>query len=146
MFNFRAKDKNFNAEIRTGFENSIGKISIVLQDIGKAILNLINNAFYAVRERQNAEGMGYEPTVTVSTGELNDKVGIKVTDNGKGISKNIVAKIFRPLFTTKPTGHGAGLGLSLAYDIVTAHGGEIRAETTEGEGTEFIIRIPLNRN
>jgi len=107
----RAKDKNFNAEIRADFEKSIGKISIVPQDIGKAILNLINNAFYAVRERQNAEGMGYEPTVTVTTRKLNDKVDIKVTDNGKCISKNIVAKIFATLLHHETNGTWRWIGL-----------------------------------
>jgi signal transduction histidine kinase len=105
------------------------------------IFNLINNAFYAVGERQRAEGMGYEPTVSVSTKKLNDKVEIKVKDNGNGISQNIVDKIFQPFFTTKPTGQGTGLGLSLAYDIIKAHGGDIKVDTKEGQGSEFIIQL-----
>jgi len=145
----RAKDKSFNAKVETDFDNSIGKIDIVPQDIGRVLLNLINNAFYAVSERQKAEGLGYEPTVTVSTkrllssGEGRGELLISVKDNGKGVPKNIIDKIFQPFFTTKPTGQGTGLGLSLAYDIVKAHGGEIKVETKEGEGAKFIIVLPL---
>jgi signal transduction histidine kinase len=135
----RAKDKSFNADINTEFDNNIGKINIVPQDIGRVLLNLINNAFYAVNERQKEEGVGYEPTVTISTLQQNGKVEIKVKDNGNGIPKNVVDKIFQPFFTTKPTGQGTGLGLSLAYDIIKAHGGDIRVQTKEGEGTEFLV-------
>ncbi len=144
----RAKDKSFNAEIKTDFDSSIGKISIVPQDIGRVILNLINNAFYAVGERQKADGLEFKPTVIVSTkrslslGEGRGEVLITVADNGNGIPQNIADKIFQPFFTTKPTGQGTGLGLSLAYDIVKSHGGEIKVETKEGEGTEFIIHLP----
>jgi signal transduction histidine kinase/ligand-binding sensor domain-containing protein len=145
----RAKDKSFNAEIKTAFDSSIGKINVVPQDIGRVLLNLINNAFYAVSEKKkhapNArlpDGQGYEPTVTLTTTKDNGKIEVKVKDNGNGIPESIVDKIFQPFFTTKPTGQGTGLGLSLAYDIVKAHGGEIRAETKEGEGSEFIIAIP----
>jgi signal transduction histidine kinase len=137
----RAKDKTFNATLQTNFDSSIGKINVAPQDIGRVIFNLINNAFYAVGERQRAEGMGYEPTVSVSTKKLNDKVEIKVKDNGNGISQNIVDKIFQPFFTTKPTGQGTGLGLSLAYDIIKAHGGDIKVDTKEGQGSEFIIQL-----
>ena len=142
----RAKDKTFNAEIKTDFDSSIGKINIVPQEIGRVILNLINNAFYAVSERQKAEGLGYEPAVIVSTRKMNDKIEITVRDNGDGIPKNIVDKIFQPFFTTKPTGQGTGLGLSLAYDIVKAHGGEIKVETKEGEGSEFVIQLSTTSN
>ncbi len=137
----RAKDKNFNTEMKTDFDESIGKINIVPQDIGRVLLNLINNAFYAVSERlrQAQPDSHYEPTVNVSTKKINDKVEIKVTDNGNGIPQNIVDKIFQPFFTTKPTGQGTGLGLSLSYDIVKAHGGEITVETTGGSGSTFII-------
>jgi len=140
----RAKDKGFNAVpiaigIKTDFDSTIGKINIVPQEIGRVILNLINNACYAVSERQTSEGLGYEPAVIVSTSKVNNKVAIAVRDNGGGIPKNIVDKIFQPFFTTKPTGQGTGLGLSLAYDIVKAHGGEIKVETKEGEGSEFVI-------
>jgi len=141
----RAKDKNFRAEMKTEFDNSIGKINVVPQDIGRVLLNLINNAFYAVSERQRAEGERYEPTVKVRTAKENRVVEIGVTDNGNGIQQKVLDKIFQPFFTTKPTGEGTGLGLSLAYDIIKAHGGEIRVETKEGEGSEFIIQLPLSK-
>src|SRR4030095_12396258 len=114
---------SFNAEIKTNYDTSVGKINIVSQDIGRVILNLINNAFFAMNERQKAEGLGYEPSLVVSTKKINGKVEIKVKDNGNGIPQNILDKIFQPFFTTKPTGQGTGLGLSLAYDIIKAHGG-----------------------
>ncbi len=139
----RAKDKSFNAEIKTDFDSAIGKINIVPQEIGRVILNLINNAFYAVSEKQKVGVIGYEPTVTISTKKINDKIEIKVSDNGNGIPQKILDKIFQPFFTTKPTGQGTGLGLSLAYDIVKAHGGEIKVETNEGEGSQFIIQLPV---
>ncbi|HEY6976760.1 MAG TPA: two-component regulator propeller domain-containing protein [Chitinophagaceae bacterium] len=137
----RAKDKDFNAEIKTEFDVSVEKINIVPQDIGRVLLNLFNNAFYAIGERLKVEGEGYVPVVTVVTKKLNDKVEIKVSDNGTGIPQKITDKIFQPFFTTKPTGQGTGLGLSLAYDIIKAHGGEIKVETKEGEGTKFIIQL-----
>jgi two-component system, NtrC family, sensor kinase len=147
----RAKDKDFNAEIKTDFDASVGKINMIPQDIGRAILNLINNAFYAVNEkvRLHAASLpagqpGYKPRVVVLTKKLGDSVEIKVDDNGNGIPKNIVDKIFQPFFTTKPTGLGTGLGLSLTYDIVRTHGGEIKVKTKEGEGSEFIIVLPVN--
>ena len=139
----RAKDKSFNTKIETDFDGSIGKINIVSQDIGRVTLNLINNAFYAVGERRKAEGSEYEPKVTVSTKKKNNKVVISVKDNGNGIPQKNLDKIFQPFFTTKPTGQGTGLGLSLAYDIVKAHGGEIKVETKEGEGSEFLIILPM---
>ncbi len=143
----RAKDKSFNAKFETDFDLSIGKIDLVPQDIGRVILNLINNALYAVSEKKKAEDLtqnaeGYEPTVVVSTKKLNGKVEISVKDNGDGIPASIKEKIFQPFFTTKPTGQGTGLGLSLSYDIVKAHGGEIRVKSKEGEGTEFMIMLP----
>ena len=147
----RAKDKDFNAEIKTDFDASVGKINMIPQDMGRAILNLINNAFYAVNEKVklHAAGLpagqpGYKPRVVVRTKKLGGNVEIKVDDNGNGIPKNIVDKIFQPFFTTKPTGLGTGLGLSLTYDIVRTHGGEIKVETKEGEGSEFIIVLPVN--
>jgi signal transduction histidine kinase len=143
---FRAKDKSFNATIKTEFDNSIGKINMIPQDIGRVILNLINNAFYAVTEKKKQMAEGYEPTVTVTTLKHNDKVGIKVKDNGNGIPQKVLDKIFQPFFTTKPTGQGTGLGLSLSYDIVKAHGGELKVETKEGEGAEFIIQLPIKEN
>ena len=137
----RAKDKSFNIEIKTAFDPSIGKINVVPQDIGRVILNLINNAFYAVSKKRKQEVEGYEPTITITTARENGKIEVKVKDNGNGIPKNIVDKIFQPFFTTKPTGQGTGLGLSLAYDIVKAHGGEISLENQEGEGCAFIIHL-----
>ncbi len=147
----RAKDKSFNAEIKTDFDESIGKINIVPQDIGRVLLNLFNNAFYAVMQSpQPLKGSEYKPLVTVTTkhssslsfGEGRGEVAITVSDNGNGIPQNIIDKIFQPFFTTKPTGEGTGLGLSLAYDIITKeHNGTIKAESKEGEGTTFIIRI-----
>ncbi|HWH63203.1 MAG TPA: ATP-binding protein, partial [Ginsengibacter sp.] len=155
----RAKDKSFNATMKTDFDASLQKINIIPQDIGRAILNLITNAFYAVSERAKNSpltpegGTGnpqkeYEPTVWVKTSLLPPSGGrgaiqLTVKDNGKGIPQNIFDKIFQPFFTTKPTGQGTGLGLSLSYDIIKAHGGEIKVKTKEGEGSEFIILLPL---
>ncbi len=146
----RAKDKSFNADIKTDFDNNIGKVNIIPQDIGRVILNLINNAFYAVDEKKKSSYVkapedNYEPTVSVSTKKINGKVEIKVSDNGNGIPQKVLDKIFQPFFTTKPTGQGTGLGLSLSYDIVKAHGGELKVETKEGEGAEFIIELPANK-
>jgi signal transduction histidine kinase len=137
----RAKDKSFNTEIKTEFDDSIGKINIIPQDIGRVILNVINNAFYAVNEKAKQNVPGYVPTVKVSSKKEHGKVMISVKDNGNGIPDSIKEKIFQPFFTTKPTGSGTGLGLSLSYDIVTAHGGEIKVESKEGVGTEFIVLI-----
>ncbi|MBS1630942.1 MAG: GHKL domain-containing protein [Bacteroidetes bacterium] len=139
----RAKDKSFNAKFETNFNSSIPKINVVPQDIGRVILNLINNAFFAVSDKKKTANENYEPAVIVSTKKENGKVLISVRDNGNGIPATIKDKIFQPFFTTKPTGSGTGLGLSLSYDIVKAHGGEIRVETKEGEGTEFIIKLPI---
>jgi len=139
----RAKEKSFNATMKTDFDQTIGKINIIPQDIGRVILNLITNAFYAVKERQKAEGNTYEPTVEVSTMKEGNNALIAVKDNGNGIPPKILDKIFQPFFTTKPTGQGTGLGLSLSYDIVKAHGGELKVETKEGEGSEFIIELPV---
>jgi signal transduction histidine kinase len=138
----RATDKTFNATIQKDFDNGIGKINIVPQDIGRVLLNLYNNAFYAVAEKKKQIGDSYEPAISISTKKLNDKIEIKVADNGIGISQKVLDKIFQPFFTTKPTGQGTGLGLSLSYDIIKTHGGEIKAETSEGEGSEFIIHLP----
>ncbi len=139
----KARDKSFNAHIKTQLDNSIGKINVAPQEMGRVILNLINNAFYAVNEKKKQNVNGYEPTVTITTATQNGKVEIKVKDNGNGIPEKIVDKIFQPFFTSKPTGQGTGLGLSLAYDIITkGHGGELRVETKESEGSEFIISLP----
>ncbi len=145
----RAKDKSFNATIKTDFDRDLscveGKINIVPQDIGRVLLNLYNNAFYAVAEKSKLQPENYEPTVSVSTKKINNTIELTVTDNGNGIPPKVVDKIFQPFFTTKPTGEGTGLGLSLSYDIVKAHGGEIKVETKEGERSEFIIQLPIVR-
>jgi len=150
----RAKDKDFNAIMKTDFDETIGAINIVPQDIGRVLLNLYNNAFYAIQQKQKeaVEGLPtfqrlatlYEPTVWVSTEKVNDKVVLTVKDNGNGIPQKVLDKIFQPFFTTKPTGEGTGLGLSLSYDIIKAHGGKLLAETKEGEGAEFIIELPAS--
>jgi signal transduction histidine kinase len=139
---FRAKDGTFEASLQTGFEPGLGRISINPQDIGRVLLNLYNNAFYAVRERKKAAGEGYVPTLTVGTHKSDRGIEIRVEDNGMGIPEKVKDKIFQPFFTTKPTGQGTGLGLSLSYDIIKAHGGELRVETGEGGGTGFIIQLP----
>jgi signal transduction histidine kinase len=141
----RARDKSFNAKLETDFDPTIGKIKAVPQDIGRVILNLINNAFYAVTEKSKLLAVSYEPLVVVSTRKIDSKVEVKVRDNGNGIPRFLVDKIFQPFFTTKPAGQGTGLGLSLSYDIVKTHGGDIKVETREGEGTEFIIEIPITQ-
>jgi len=138
----RAKDKSFNAQFETDFDSYLPKISVVPQDIGRVILNLINNAFYAVSEKQKLLADSYKPLVSVSTKKLGDEVCLQVKDNGGGIPQNVVGKIFQPFFTTKPTGQGTGLGLSLSYDIIKSHGGDIGVETKEGEGTAFLITLP----
>ncbi|MFN2457900.1 MAG: ATP-binding protein [Chitinophagaceae bacterium] len=139
----RAKDKSFNVTLKTNYDESISNINIIPQEIGRVILNLITNAFYAVTEKKKQQQDNYEPTVSVSTKKLNDTVEVRVSDNGNGIPQKVLDKIFQPFFTTKPTGQGTGLGLSLSYDIVKAHGGEIIVETKGGEGTAFIIHLPI---
>ena len=157
----RAKDKSFNATMKTDFDETIGKINVIPQDIGRVILNLITNAFYVVDEKKKQQppspkgGQGttpndYEPVVTVTTKRLGSpsgdggKIEIRVKDNGNGIPQKVLDKIFQPFFTTKPTGQGTGLGLSLSYDIIKAHGGELKVETQEGEGSTFLIQLPIN--
>ncbi len=139
----RAKDKTFNAAMKTDFDETIGLIKVIPQDIGRVVLNLITNAFYAVSVRKKQQPELYEPVVSVSTKKLNDRIDIYVKDNGTGIPQKALDKIFQPFFTTKPTGQGTGLGLSLSYDIVKAHGGEIKVETKENEGTVFVIQLPV---
>jgi two-component system, NtrC family, sensor kinase len=139
----RAKDKEFNAIMKTDFDKTIDNINIIPQDIGRVLLNLYNNAFYAVTEKVKQQPNGYEPTISVTTKKINNKVEITVKDNGNGIPQKVVDKIFQPFFTTKPTGEGTGWGLSLSYDIIKAHGGEIKVETKEYDGSEFIIKLPI---
>ncbi len=139
----RAKDKSFNATLKTDYDKSIGNIHIVPQDIGRVLLNVYNNAFYVVAEKRNRQPENYKPTVSVMTKRSGDHVLISVKDNGDGIPSKVLDKIFQPFFTTKPTGQGTGLGLSLSYDIIKAHGGELKVETKEGEGSEFIVQIPI---
>ncbi|MBC7935026.1 MAG: two-component sensor histidine kinase [Rhizobacter sp.] len=154
----RAKDKSFNATLKTEFDESIGKINIVPQDMGRVIMNLLTNAFYAVAEKKKLYGDNYQPAVTIGTGrsplsrrgpvptfrEVGGEVLITITDNGNGIPTSIIDKIFQPFFTTKPTGHGTGLGLSLAYDIVKAHGGSITVDTENRTGTSFLVKLPIS--
>ena len=152
---FRSKDKSFNVTLKTEFDQHLGKINIVPQDIARVILNLVTNAFYAVTEKAKLSLSAYEPIVTVKTkkqiplpvgrGSLaaNEFVEISISDNGPGIPKSALDKIFQPFFTTKPTGQGTGLGLSLSYDIIKAHGGELIVETKEGEYAKFIITLPI---
>ncbi|MDE3740428.1 sensor histidine kinase [Maribacter polysaccharolyticus] len=140
----RAKDKSFNAELITDFDKSIGKVNMIPQDMGRVILNLITNAFYAVNEKKQRD-INFKPIVSVSTKSLGNHISISVSDNGDGIPEKVKDKIFQPFFTTKPTGQGTGLGLSMSYDIVTkGHGGELQVTTKEGEGTTFIINLRIN--
>jgi signal transduction histidine kinase len=139
----RAKDKTFNADFKTDFDESIEKVNVVPQDVGRVLLNLFNNAFYAVNEKKKLSANSYQPMVTVTTRKLNDKIELSVEDNGNGIPQKTLDKIFQPFFTTKPTGQGTGLGLSLSYDIIKAHGGEITVNTKKDEGAEFIIQLPI---
>jgi two-component system, NtrC family, sensor kinase len=144
----RAKDKDFNADFKTHFDENLPKINVIPQDLGRVLLNLINNAFYAVNQRQQlSKGSklleSYTPSVSVTTQQLDNQIIIKVHDNGTGMPESVKAKVFQPFFTTKPTGSGTGLGLSISYDIVTkGHGGRFDIETKEGEFTEFIIQLP----
>jgi len=138
----RARDKSFNSKTETSFDPAVGKAEIIPNDIGRVFLNLYNNAFYAVAEKKKLNSSGFEPAVSVSTKRLNGKIEIRIKDNGNGIPKKLLDKIFQPFFTTKPTGQGTGLGLSLSYDIIKAHGGELKVETREGEGAEFSFTVP----
>ena len=142
----RAKDKTFDATIQTDFDETINKIDIIPQDVGRVLLNLYNNAFYALAEKNasaSSAGQHYDPTISVQTKKLNDRIEIRVADNGNGIPLKVVDKIFQPFFTTKPTGQGTGLGLSLSYDIIKAHGGEIKVETKEEKGSIFTIELSI---
>jgi signal transduction histidine kinase len=142
---YRAKEKSFNAKFETDFDPSIEMIHVIPQDIGRVLLNLINNAFYAVNEKQKRNIPGYDPAIKIATKNVNNKIEIRVEDNGIGIPQKVQDKIFQPFFTTKPTGSGTGLGLSISYDIVRTHGGAITASSKEGEGSEFIVRLPISQ-
>ncbi len=137
----RARDKNFNAKLVTNFDPTLPAIDVVSQDIGRVILNLLTNAFYTVNEKIKSKQADYAPEVSITTKNLHDKIEVKVSDNGFGIPQEDMHKIFVPFFTTKPTGEGTGLGLSLSYDSIKAHGGELKVESKEGEGSTFIISI-----
>lgn len=143
----RAKDKTFNAATQTSFEPDLPPVKVVPQDIGRVVLNLITNAFHAVTEKKKTEqenGRAFDPAVSVATRKEQNNLFITVSDNGDGIPPAVIDKIFQPFFTTKPTGQGTGLGLSLSYDIVKAHGGDLKVESTPGNGARFIIRLPYN--
>jgi signal transduction histidine kinase len=140
----RAKDNSFNATLQREFDGSISDVNIIPQDIGRVILNIINNAFHAVDEKKKSGIEKFEPTVLVSTKKEAGNIIISIKDNGNGIPQKVIDKIFQPFFTTKPTGLGTGLGLSLSYDIIKAHGGEIKVKTVVGEGSEFIVALPAD--
>ena len=138
----RAKDKSFNADFKLIADKDLPKVSVVPQDIGRVLLNLINNAFYAVDQKARKVKGEFEPLVVVSAKRSGNRLEISVKDNGEGIPVEIKEKIFQPFFTTKPTGEGTGLGLSMAYDIITkGHGGELKVESLEGEGTTFTLLL-----
>jgi two-component system, NtrC family, sensor kinase len=139
----RATDKSFNAKFSTDFDPALGKINIAPEEIGRVLLNLYNNAFYSVNEKKKQLNGAFEPTITVKTKAIDNTALISIVDNGLGVPQKVIDKIFQPFFTTKPTGEGTGLGLSLSYDIVTkGHGGELKVETIEGQGAEFTIQLP----
>jgi signal transduction histidine kinase len=139
----RARDKSFNADFKTDFDPNLPKVNVVPQDIGRVLLNLINNSFQAVNESSKKGEPGYKPEVSVETKlTTENQILISIRDNGPGIPDDIKEKIFQPFFTTKPTGQGTGLGLSLSYDIIKSHGGKIHLESTEGKGSIFEINLP----
>lgn len=137
------KDKSFNPAFKTQFDSQLDQIHLIRQDVGRVLLNMFNNAFYAVQDKRKQADEAYQPTVLAITKKLTDKVEIRIKDNGTGIPERIRGKIFQPFFTTKPTGQGTGLGLSLSYDIIKTHGGEIDVESKEGLGSEFVIQLPV---
>jgi two-component system, NtrC family, sensor kinase len=140
----RAKDKSFNSGTETNFDNSLPKINIATQDIGRVILNLFTNAFYSVTQKKKQLGEAFAPLVRVETGRRNNHIIISIRDNGMGVPQKVIDKIFQPFFTTKPVGEGTGLGLSMSYDIITkGHHGELKVDTKEGEYAEFTIILPL---
>ena len=141
----RAKDKSFNTELTTKYDDSLPLIQVIPQDIGRVLLNLFTNAFYAVQQKQKTTGVNYKPEVTLTTSKANNQILINVTDNGVGIADTVKDKIMQPFFTTKPSGEGTGLGLSLSYDIVVkGHGGDIYVDSKDGEYTSFTVSLPVN--
>lgn len=141
---FLAKNKYFHADLQLNLDPDLPKISVIPQDIGKVLLNLYSNAFYAVNEKRKEGIEGYQPEVIIQSQKTENGIQISVKDNGSGIPDSIKDKIFQPFFTTKPTGSGTGLGLSLSYDIVKAHGGELKVESEDKLGSEFRIHLPVN--
>lgn len=140
----RAKDKTFVADFKTNFDENLPKINAIPQDLGRVLLNLFNNAFYAVNQRSKLGASPYAPAVSISIQNIDNQIIIKIKDNGTGMPESVKEKIFQPFFTTKPTGEGTGLGLSLSYDIITkGHNGTLEVNSTEGEGTEFVISLPI---
>jgi signal transduction histidine kinase len=141
----RAKDKSFNATLKTDFDQSLPKMNVVAQEIGRVILNLFTNAFHAVSDKKKVlNGSDFDPTVKVSTKNFEEHIEIIISDNGNGIPESVRQKIFQPFFTTKPTGQGTGLGLSLSYDIMRSHGGQIQVESEPESGAQFKLIIPKN--
>lgn len=139
---FRAKDKSFNVTLNTAFEKNLEKVNIVPQDIGRVLINLYNNAFYSVHQKKKRNGDGYDPLVTVTTGKHENKLEITIRDNGLGIPPKFIEKIYQPFFTSKPSGQGTGLGLSLSYDIIKTHRGNLKVKSVEGEFAEFTVELP----
>jgi two-component system, NtrC family, sensor kinase len=140
----RAQDKSFNVTLKTDYDQALGKVNVVPQDISRVLLNLFNNAFYSISKKKEQLDNNFVPEVWVGTKRLDNIIELRVKDNGLGIPHKNIHKIFQPFFTTKPTGEGTGLGLSLSYDILTKeHGGDIKVETVEGAFAEFIVQLPL---
>lgn len=138
---YRAKNKAFNCTIRTSFDESIGRISLIPQDIGRVLINLFNNAFYSTNEKKKKIGESFAPAISLTTQKKDNKILLVIQDNGLGIPQKIIDKIYQPFFTTKPTGEGTGLGLSMSYDIIKVHSGEMRVDSTEGEFANFTIEL-----
>jgi signal transduction histidine kinase len=140
---YRAKDKSFHSQLRTDYDTAVGEVMLAPQDVCRALLNLFNNAFYAVQQKKQQLNGTYEPLVSVSTKKEGGLITLTVRDNGTGMPEHVANKIFQPFFTTKPTGEGTGLGLSLSYDIITkGHGGSLSVQSKEGEGSEFVVQLP----
>jgi two-component system NtrC family sensor kinase len=140
----RTKDPAFTAELLSELAADLPKVEAVPSELGRVLLNLCNNAIYAVQQRQRTGEAGYVPTVRVRTRQVGHQVQVQVQDNGPGMSPQVQAKIFQPFFTTKPAGEGTGLGLSLSYDIITqSHGGTLTVASEPGQGSTFTISLPV---